>query len=114
MPGLNDLFIPVLELSPLLLLLLLTFFGSVFSTKIKNDVPASYECLPELCLDNVTFSETEIRTLLLRCDDSSSMGADNIPSFVLREYATILYLAVQQLFYCVTTNCTWPILEGIV
>ena len=66
-----------------------TFFGSVFSPKIKYDVPASYEFLPELCIDNVTFSETEIRTLLLRCDDSSSMGADNIPSFVLRECATI-------------------------
>ena len=43
-----------------------TFFGSVFSASIKYDVPASYEFLPELCIDNVTFSETEIRTLLLR------------------------------------------------
>ena len=85
-----------------------TFFGSVFSPKIKYDVPASYEFLPELCIDNVTVSETEIRTLLLRCDDSSSMGADNIPSFVLRECATILSPAVQQLFYWVTKNCTWP------
>ena len=61
-------------------------------------MPASYEFLPKLCIDNVTFLETEIRTLLLRCDDSSSTGADNIPSFVLRECATILSPAVQQHF----------------
>ena len=61
-------------------------------------MPASYEFLPELCIDKVTFLETEIRTLVLRCDDSSSMGADNIPSFVHRECATILSPAVRQLF----------------
>ena len=49
----------------------------------------------------------------MRCEDSSSMGADNIPSFVLRECATILSLAVQQLFYWVTKNCTWPSLWKI-
>ena len=90
-----------------------TFFGSAFSPKIKYDVPASYEFLPELCIDNVTVSETEIRTLLLRCDDSCSMGADKIPSFVLRECATILSPAVQHLFYWVTKNCTWPSLWKI-
>ena len=31
-----------------------------FSPKIKYDVPASCEFLPELCIDNVTVSETEI------------------------------------------------------
>ena len=86
----------------------ITFFGSVFSPKIKYDVPASYAFLPELCIDNVTVSETEMKILLLRFDDSCSMGADNIPSFVLRDCATILSPAVQQLFYWVTNNCTWP------
>ena len=61
-------------------------------------MPASYEFLPELCIDNVTVSETEIRTLLLRCDDSCSTGADNFPSIALRECATFLSPAVQQLF----------------
>ena len=75
-----------------------TFFGSDFSPKIKYDVPTSYEFLPEICTDNLTFSETEIRTFLLRCDDLSSMGADNVPSFNLRKCATILSPAVQQLF----------------
>ena len=85
-----------------------TFFGSVLSPKINYDVPAAYEFLPELSIDNVTFSETEIRTLLLRCDEPSSMGADNIPSFVLRECATVSSPAVQQLFHWITKNCTWP------
>ena len=65
-------------------------------------MPASYEFLPEFFIDNVTVSETEIANLLLHCDDLCSMGADNISSFVLRECATILSLAVQQLFYLVT------------
>ena len=86
-----------------------TFCGSFFSPKIKYDVPLSYEFLPELCIDNVTFLETEIRTLLLRRNDSSSMSADNIPSFVLRGCATILCPAVQQLFYWGTKNCTRPL-----
>ena len=47
-------------------------------------------------------SKTEIRTLLLRCDDSRIMGADSIPSFVLRECETILTPVVQQLFDWVT------------
>ena len=85
-----------------------TFFGSFFSPKIKYDVPASYEFLPDLCIDNVMFFETEIRTLLLRCNDSSSMSAGNISSFVLRGCATILCPAVQQLFYWGTNNCTRP------
>ena len=42
-----------------------TFFGSVFSPKIKYDVPASYGFLPELCIDNVTVSETKIRTIII-------------------------------------------------
>ena len=71
-------------------------------------MPTYYEFLPELRIGNVTVSETETRTLILRCDDSSSMGSDNIPSFVLREFATILSPAVQQLFYWVTKNCSWP------
>ena len=83
-----------------------TFFGSVLSPKVKYHVPASYEFLSELCIDNVTFSGTKIRTLLLRCDDSSSMGTDNFPSFVLHECATILSSpAVQQLFYWANKNC---------
>ena len=35
------------------------------------------------------------------------MGAEKIPSFVFREFETILSPAVQQLFYWVTKNCTW-------
>ena len=49
----------------------------------------------------------------MRCDDSCSMGADNIPSFVLRECAAVLSPAVQQLFYWVNKNCTWTSLWNI-
>ena len=90
-----------------------TFFVSVFSPKIKYDVPASYEFLPELCINNVTVSKTEIRILLLRSDDSCSMGAENVPSFVLRECETFLSPAVQHLFYWVTKNCPWASLWKI-
>ena len=81
--------------------------------EIANGFKTFFRFLPELSIDNVTVSETEIRTLLLRSDDSCSVGTDNIPSFVLRECATILSPAVQQLFYWVTKNCTWPFLWKI-
>ena len=41
------------------------------------------------------------------------MGADKIPSFVLRECAIFLSPAVQQLFYWFTKKCTWPSLWKI-
>ena len=41
-----------------------TFFGSVFCPDFKYDLPASYEFLPELCVDNVKISEPEIKTFL--------------------------------------------------
>ena len=58
--------------------------------------------------DNLMFPETERRALLLCCDYFSYMGADNFPSFVLRECATILSPAVQQRFHSFNVICTRP------
>ena len=51
--------------------------------------------------------------IFLRCDDSSSMDADNMPSFILRECMTIFSPTIQQLFYWFTKNLTWPSLWKI-
>ena len=61
-----------------------------------------------MCIDKLMFSETEIRAPLLCCDDVSSMGADNFPSFVLLECATISSPAVQQFFHWFNVICTGP------
>ena len=62
---------------------------------------------------NVFRNRDKNLNIALRCDDWNSMGADNIPSFILHESATIFSPAVQQLYSWVTKNCTWPSLWKI-
>ena len=76
-------------------------------------MPASYEFLLEFCIDNVTVSETEITTLLLHSDDSCSMGADNISSFIFVSVQLFYLQQFNNSFNGLPKNCTWPSLGKI-
>ena len=82
------------------------FFVSVFAAKIgyNNSAPPS----SQINLHEVDISPNEIHDALLSCDDSTSTGSDQIPSFVLRSCANILTPAICSLFSWVLKNKKWP------
>ena len=47
---------------------------------------------------NLTIGVLEIENILSKCDDSSYMGSDQVPSFLLRDGCQILAPAIMALF----------------
>ena len=50
----------------------------------------------------------EIEKILSKYDDSSSMGSDQVPSFLLRDGCQILAPAVTALFQVIQKSSHWP------
>ena len=59
-------------------------------------------------LQDVTFGVSEIENILSKCVDSSSMGSDQVPSFLLRDGCQILGPAVMALFQVIQKFSHWP------
>ena len=53
-------------------------------------------------------SELEIENILSKCDDSSSMGSDQVPSFLHRDGCQILAPASMELFQVNQKSSHWP------
>ena len=83
-----------------------SFFVSVFAAKIgyNNSAPPS----SKINLHEVDILPKEIHDALLSCDDSTSTGSDQIPSFVLRSCANILTPVICSRFSWVLRNKKWP------
>ena len=54
------------------------------------------------------FGVLEIEKILRKCDDRSSMGSDQVPSFLLRDGCQILARAVMALFQVIQKSSHWP------
>ena len=54
------------------------------------------------------FGVLEIEKILSKCDDSSSMGSDQVPSFLLRDGCQVLAPAVMALFQVIQKSSHWP------
>ena len=80
----------------------MNYDGVSFSTDDKKAFFSSVYVLTALDssirLQDVTFGVLEIENILSKCDDSSSMGSDQLPSFLLRDGCQILAPAVIALF----------------
>ena len=72
------------------------FFSSVYSCKIHEIVPTALDL--SIKLQDLTFGVLKIESILSKCGDSSSMGSDQVPSFLLRDGCQILAPAVMALF----------------
>ena len=70
------------------------FFSSVYSCRIYANVPTALDS--SIKLQYATFGDLTIENILSKCDDSSSMGSDQVPSFLLRDGCQIL---VQRLWH---------------
>ena len=81
-------------------------FSSVYSCKIHENVPTASD--QSIKLQDVTFGVLEIENILSKCDDSSSMGSDQVPSFLLRDGCQILAPAVMSLFQVIQKSSHWP------
>ena len=82
------------------------FFSSVYNCKIHESVPTALDS--SMKLQDVTFGVLEIENILSKCDDSSSMGSDQVPSFLLRDGCQILGPAVMALFQVIQKSSLWP------
>ena len=82
------------------------FFSSVYSCKIHENVPIALDS--SIKLQDVTFGVLEIEKILSKCDDSSSMGSDQVPSFLLRDGCQVLAPAVMALFQVIQKSSHWP------
>ena len=72
------------------------FFGSTFSAKslyAQNQVGNQ-----SLCLDDVDISTASVEALLRKCPDSSTIGCDELPSFVLNNCFNLIAPAVIEYF----------------
>ena len=80
---------------------------SVFFSKV--DFVAESENVHSIFIDDLQFSPNKMETLLLKCDDddSTSMGQDQVPSFVLLN-ASILAPLVVELFTRILKGRSWP------
>ena len=82
------------------------FFGSTFSPKslyAQNQLGTQ-----SLCLNDVNFSLANVEALLRKCPDSSSIGCDELPSFVLNNCFNLLAPAVIELFHYIFSSRKWP------
>ena len=66
------------------------YFSSVFSSKVDFVAASETETVPSIFIDDLQVSLIEVETLLLKCDDSNSMGPDQVPSFVFQKASNIL------------------------
>ena len=82
------------------------FFSSVYSCKIHENVPTASDST--IKLQDVTFGVLEIENILSRCDDSSSIGSDQVPSFLHRDGYHILVQAVLAIFQVIQKSSHWP------
>ena len=82
------------------------FFSSVYGCKIHKNVPTALDSSIEL--QDVTFGVLEIQKILSKCVDSSSMGSDQVPSFLLRDGCQVLAPAVMELFQNIQKSSHWP------
>ena len=84
------------------------YLSSVFSSKVDFVAASETETVPSIFIDDLQVSLIEVETLLLKCDDSNSMGPDQVPSFVLHKASNILAPLVLELFTHILKNRTWP------
>ena len=82
------------------------FFSSVYSCKIHGNVPTALDS--SIKLQDYTFGVLESEKILGKCDDSSSMGSDQVPSFLIRDCCQILGPAVMALFQVIQKSSPWP------
>ena len=68
------------------------FSSSVHSCKTHENFPTAL--CSSIKLPGVTFDVLEIENIFSKCDDSSSMGSGQVPSFLLRDGCQILAPAV--------------------
>ena len=79
------------------------FFASVFNPKVESSLP-SQNIDPHIILGEVSLSVSSIENMLWKCDDSNSLGAEGIPSFLLHQGANLLAPAVHDLFLWILSN----------
>ena len=84
------------------------YLSSVFSSKVDFVAASETETVPSIFIDDLQVSLIEVETLLLKCDDSNSMGPDQVLSFVLQKASNILAPLVLELFTHILKNRTWP------
>ena len=75
------------------------FFCSVY-------VPTALDS--SINLQDFTFGLLEFENILSKCDDSSSMGSDQVPSFLIRVGCQILAPAVMALFQVIQKSSRCP------
>ena len=81
-------------------------FSAVYSCKIHENVPTALDS--SIKLQDVTFGVLEIEKILSKCDDSSSMGSDQVPTFLLRDGCQVLAPADMALFLVIQKSSHWP------
>ena len=84
------------------------YFGSVFGPKTINPPTLFMSSDHKICLDDVSIRAETVTFMLSQCNDSSSLGPDLIPSFILYRCSQILTPIVTELFNWVLHNRTWP------
>ena len=60
-------------------------------------------------LKDVDPSTRAFETLLHECDESGSIGFDNLPTFILHQCSSQLASAVQEQFVRIIQSKTWPL-----
>ena len=83
------------------------FFASVFNASLAQSAPLQCE-KPTIKLSDLSLSLSDVRSLLECCEDSSAMGADGIPSFLLYQCSNTLCTPVFELFNWILKNQHWP------
>ena len=84
------------------------YFGSVFGLKTINPPTPFMSSDHKICLDDVSIRAETVTFMLSQCNDSSSLGPDLIPSFILYRCSQILTPIVTELFNWVLHNRTSP------
>ena len=82
------------------------FISSVYKRKLHENVSTALGS--SIKLQDITFGLLEIEEILSKCDDSSSMGSDQVPPFLLRDGCQILAPAVMALFQVIQKSAHWP------
>ena len=80
----------------------------MFCSKVDFVAESETETVPSIFIDDLQLSFIEVETLLLKCDDSISMGPDQVHSFVLQNASNILAPLVFELFTRILKDRTWP------
>ena len=86
------------------------YFGSVFGPKTINPPALLVSSDHEIYLDDVFIQGETVTSMLGQCNDSSFLGPDFNPSFILYRRSQMLNPIVTELFNWVLHNRTWPAL----